>query len=109
MVSGPEGLSSVGDGNVFTSTATQHGGQETTTTSFRTTLLHSGFVVAGLPRSEKRQMTLRETTGGSPCGASTITGGDGSRQPSENELAVGRFQGRHVAGIARALVRGRGG
>jgi NAD(P)H:quinone oxidoreductase type IV len=88
-------------GSVFTSTATQHGGQETTLTSFHTTLLHQGMIIVGLPYSEARQMTLDEISGGSPYGASTITGGDGSRMPSENELAMARFQGRHVAQIAK--------
>lgn len=88
-------------GSVFTSTATQHGGQETTLTSFHTTLLHQGMIVVGLPYSETRQMTMGEISGGSPYGATTITGGDGSRLPSENELAMARFQGRHVAQIAR--------
>lgn len=95
-------------GSVFTSTATQHGGQETTITSFHTTLLHHGMVIIGVPYSEQRQMTLGEISGGSPYGASTITGGDGSRQPSENELAIARFQGKHVATIAAQLRRGRG-
>jgi NAD(P)H dehydrogenase (quinone) len=90
-------------GSVFTSTATQHGGQETTIRSFHTTLLHHGFVIVGVPYSEQRQMTITEITGGSPYGASTIAGGDGSRMPSENELAIARFQGRHVAGIAGKL------
>ena len=90
-------------GSVFTSTATQHGGQETTLTSFHTTLLHHGMVIVGVPYSEARQMTLAEISGGSPYGASTITGGDGSRQPSENELAIARFQGQHVATIAKRL------
>ena len=88
-------------GSVFASTATQHGGQETTLTSFHTTLLHQGMIVVGLPYSETRQMTMGEISGGSPYGATTITGGDGSRLPSENELAMARFQGRHVAQIAR--------
>jgi NAD(P)H:quinone oxidoreductase type IV len=91
-------------GSVFTSTATQHGGQETTITSFHTTLLHYGMIIVGLPYSENRQMTLGEISGGSPYGASTIAGGDGSRWPSENELAMARFQGRHVAAITRKLV-----
>ena len=94
-------------GSVFTSTATQHGGQETTLTSFHTTLLHQGMVIVGVPYTEQRLMALDEISGGSPYGASTIAGGDGSRQPSENELAIARFQGRHVAEITRALVRGR--
>jgi NAD(P)H dehydrogenase (quinone) len=93
-------------GSVFTSTATQHGGQESTILSFHTTLLHHGMVVVGVPYSEARQMTLAEITGGSPYGASTITGGDGSRQPSENELAIARFQGEHVARIAARLKAG---
>jgi len=90
-------------GSVFTSTGTQHGGQETTLTSFHTTLLHHGMVIVGLPYSEARQMTLDEVTGGSPYGATTIAGTDGSRMPSENELAMARFQGRHVADIAARL------
>jgi NAD(P)H dehydrogenase (quinone) len=93
-------------GSVFTSTATQHGGQETTITSFHTTLLHHGMIIVGVPYSEQRQMTMAEITGGSPYGASTITGGDGSRQPSENELAIARFQGKRVAQIARQLKLG---
>lgn len=94
-------------GSVFTSSATQHGGQESTLLSFHTTLLHHGFVVVGVPYSEPRQMTLTEISGGSPYGATTITGGDGSRLPSENELAIARFQGRHVAGIAARLKAGK--
>lgn len=90
-------------GSVFASTATQHGGQETTITSFHSTLLHLGMIVVGVPYSEERQMTLGEITGGSPYGASTIAGGDGSRMPSENELAIARFQGKHVAQIAKKL------
>lgn len=93
-------------GSVFASTATQHGGQETTLTSFHTTLLHHGMVIVGVPYSEARQMTLVEISGGSPYGASTITAGDGSRQPSENELDIARFQGKHVATIARRLTAG---
>jgi NAD(P)H dehydrogenase (quinone) len=90
-------------GSVFVSSATQHGGQETTITSFHSTLLHQGMIIVGVPYSEERQMTLTEITGGSPYGASTITGGDGSRMPSENELAIARFQGKHVAEIAKRL------
>lgn len=90
-------------GSVFTSTATQHGGQESTILSTHTVLLHHGMVVVGLPYSFQGQMALNEVTGGSPYGASTIAAGDGSRQPSENELAGARFQGRHVAGIAAKL------
>jgi NAD(P)H dehydrogenase (quinone) len=92
-------------GSVFTSTATQHGGQESTILSFHTVLLHLGFVIVGLPYTFKPQMTLDEIVGGSPYGASTIAGGDGSRQPSANELAAARFQGRHVAEIAAKLSR----
>ena len=92
-------------GSVFTSTASQHGGQETTITSFHSTLLHHGMVVVGVPYSEQRLVDMSQVTGGTPYGASTLTGGDGSRQPSENELAIARFQGRHVAQIAARLVR----
>ena len=90
-------------GSVFASTATQHGGQETTITSFHTTLLHQGMVIVGLPYSAAGQMTLDEISGGSPYGATTIAAGDGSRQPSENELSLARFQGEHVAKIAKKL------
>ncbi|MEW6269220.1 MAG: NAD(P)H:quinone oxidoreductase [Thermodesulfobacteriota bacterium] len=92
-------------GSVFTSTATQHGGQETTITSFHTTLLHHGMVIVGVPYSCKELSVTGEVSGGSPYGASTIAGGDGKRQPSENELAIARFQGRHVAEIAAKLAR----
>lgn len=92
-------------GGVFTSSNTQHGGQETTITSFHTTLFHLGMIVVGVPYSESRQMTVDEITGGSPYGASTIAGGD--RRPSENELAIARFQGQHVAEITATLKRGR--
>ena len=92
-------------GSAFTSTGTQHGGQETTLTSFHSTLLHQGMVVVGLPYSEARQMTMDEITGGSPYGAATIAGTDGSRMPSENELAMARFQGHHVADIAKRLTK----
>ncbi len=90
-------------GSVFASSATQHGGQETTIISSYITLLHLGMVIVGLPYSETRQFTLDEISGGSPYGASTITAPDGSRMPSENELAMARFQGRHVATIAKKL------
>jgi NAD(P)H dehydrogenase (quinone) len=90
-------------GSVFTSTSTQHGGQETTITSFHTTLLHHGMILVGVPYSEQRQMIVSEITGGSPYGASTIAGPDGSRLPSENELAIARFQGHHVAEITKRL------
>ncbi|GAB2175588.1 NAD(P)H:quinone oxidoreductase [Dongia sp. agr-C8] len=90
-------------GSVFTSSATQHGGQETTITSFHTVLLHHGMVIVGLPYSCQAQMGVDEIKGGSPYGASTIAGGDGSRQPSEQELGMARFQGEHVAKIAAKL------
>jgi NAD(P)H dehydrogenase (quinone) len=90
-------------GSVFTSSATQHGGQESTILSFHTTLLHHGFVIVGLPYAFQGQMRIDEITGGSPYGASTIAGGSGERMPSENELAGARFQGRHVAEIAARL------
>ncbi|MEJ2101317.1 MAG: NAD(P)H:quinone oxidoreductase [Desulfobacterales bacterium] len=90
-------------GSVFTSSATQHGGQESTILTFHVTLLHQGFVVVGLPYAFQGQMRVDEITGGSPYGASTIAGGDGSRMPSENELEAARFQGKHVATIAARL------
>lgn len=90
-------------GSVFTSSATQHGGQESTILTFHVSLLHLGMIIVGLPYTEKRQMRVDEITGGSPYGVSTIAGGDGSRQPSENELAMARYQGRHVAQIAKKL------
>lgn len=90
-------------GSFFTSSATQHGGQETTIITSHVTLLHHGLVIVGLPYSAQGQMRMDEITGGSPYGASTIAGGDGSRQPSENELELARFQGRHVASIAKKL------
>ena len=90
-------------GSVFASTATQHGGQETTIVGFHTTLLHQGMVIVGLPYSAQGQMRMDEITGGSPYGATTIAGGDGSRQPSENEIDLAKFQGRHVAEIAGKL------
>jgi NAD(P)H dehydrogenase (quinone) len=90
-------------GSVFASSATQHGGQESTILSFHTTLLHHGMVIVGLPYAFQGQMRLDEITGGSPYGASTIAGGKGERMASENELAGARFQGRHVAEIAKKL------
>ena len=92
-------------GSVFASSATQHGGQESTILSFHTTLLHQGMVVVGLPYAFAGQMRIDEITGGSPYGASTIAGGQGQRLPSENELAAARFQGKHVAAIAAKLTR----
>lgn len=90
-------------GSAFTSTATQHGGQETTLMAIHTNLLHFGMVAVGLPYSFAGQMRLDEITGGSPYGASTIAGGDGSRHPTQNELDAARFQGRHVAELANRL------
>jgi NAD(P)H dehydrogenase (quinone) len=90
-------------GSVFASSATQHGGQESTILSFHTTLLHHGMVIVGLPYAFAGQTRMDEITGGSPYGASTIAGGKGERMPSENELAAARFQGRHVAQIAKKL------
>ena len=87
----------------MSSTATQHGGQETTLFSGITNLLHFGMVVVGLPYSYQGQMTLDEITGGSPYGATTVAGGKGERRPSRNELDAARFQGRHVAEVAAKL------
>jgi NAD(P)H dehydrogenase (quinone) len=92
-------------GSAFTSTATQHGGQETTILSFYITLIHQGMVIVGLPYSFQGQMRVDEVTGCSPYGASTIAGGKGDRMPSKNELEGARFQGRHVATIASRLVQ----
>jgi NAD(P)H dehydrogenase (quinone) len=92
-------------GSVFASSATQHGGQESTILSFHTTLLHQGMVIVGLPYAFAGQMRIDEITGGSPYGASTISGGQGERSPSENELAAARYQGKHVAGIAAKLAK----
>lgn len=90
-------------GSAFTSSNTQHGGQESTLLSIHTTLLHHGMVIVGVPYSCDAQSRIDEVTGGSPYGASTIAGPDGSRMPSENELDIARFQGRHVATIAGRL------
>jgi NAD(P)H dehydrogenase (quinone) len=92
-------------GSVFASTATQHGGQESTILSFHTTLLHQGMIVVGLPYTFQGQMRIDEITGGSPYGASTIAGGQGQRMPSQNELDAARFQGKHVATIASRLLK----
>lgn len=92
-------------GSVFASSATQHGGQESTILSFHTTLLHHGMIVVGLPYAFQGQMRIDEITGGSPYGSSTIAGGKGERMPSENELAAARFQGKHVAEIATRLAK----
>lgn len=94
-------------GSVFAVTGTQHGGQETTITSFHTTLFHHGMVVVGLPYSFEGLVKMDEITGGTPYGATALAGGDGSRPASANELAGARFQGRHVATVARDLARGR--
>jgi NAD(P)H dehydrogenase (quinone) len=91
-------------GSAFTSTATQHGGQESTILTFVPTLMHLGMIVVGLPYSFQGQMSLDEVVGGSPYGAATIAGGDGSRQPSAMELEAARFQGQHVTSIAARLV-----
>jgi NAD(P)H dehydrogenase (quinone) len=89
----------------MSSSATQHGGQESTILTTQVTLLHHGMVIVGLPYAYQGQTTIDEVSGGSPYGASTITGGDGSRMPSENELNAARFQGRHVAEIAGKLAK----
>jgi len=91
-------------GSVFVSTATQHGGQETTISSFHNTLLHHGMIVVGTPYSCTELSTISEVTGGSPYGAGTLAGSDGSRQPSKNEMKIARFQGAHVAAITRKMV-----
>ncbi len=90
-------------GSVFASSATQHGGQESTLLSFHTTLLHHGMLVVGLPYKEQRQLAIDEVRGGSPYGATTITGMKGERMPSEAELSMAHFQGEHVARIALKL------
>jgi len=90
-------------GSVFTSSSTQHGGQESTILTFHVTLLHQGMVIVGLPYAFAGQTRMDEITGGSPYGASTIAGGKGERMPSENELAAARYQGKHAATIAAKL------
>jgi NAD(P)H dehydrogenase (quinone) len=92
-------------GSVFASTGTQHGGQETTITSFHTTLLHQGMVIVGVPYSESGLSHMSDISGGTPYGATTLAGADGSRQPSENELKIARYQGKHVTEIAGKLFR----
>jgi NAD(P)H dehydrogenase (quinone) len=94
-------------GSAFTSTASQHGGQETTLISIHTTMLHHGMIIVGLPYSWPGNAQMDEISGGTPYGASTLAGKDGSRQPSANELDGARFQGRHVAELAAQLERGR--
>ena len=90
-------------GSVFVSTASQHGGQETTITSFHTTLFHHGMIVVGVPYSCQAILNMEEISGGSPYGATTLAGADGSRKPSENELEIARFQGEHVAKVAKKI------
>ncbi len=90
-------------GSVFTSSGTQHGGQETTITSFHSTLFHHGMIVVGVPYACQELVNMNEITGGSPYGASTLAGGDGSRRPSANELKIARYQGAHVAEVAKKL------
>ncbi|MPV55191.1 NAD(P)H:quinone oxidoreductase [Burkholderia sp. HI2761] len=90
-------------GSVFASTGTQHGGQETTITSFHTTLLHHGMVIVGVPYACSGLVNMNEITGGTPYGATTLAGTDGSRQPSANELDIARYQGKHVAELASKL------
>lgn len=90
-------------GGVFTSTGSQHGGQETTLISMQTFLFHQGMAVVGVPYAAKELLNMDEITGGSPYGSSTITAGDGSRQPSENELAIARFQGKHTTELGRKV------
>ncbi len=92
-------------GSVFASTGTQHGGQETTITSFHSTLLHHGMIIVGVPYSEPGLTNMSEISGGTPYGATALAGADGARQPSENELKVARYQGKHVAEIASKLFR----
>lgn len=92
-------------GSSFTSTASQHGGQETTLISLNTFFYHQGMVIAGVPYSTKELVNMDEMTGGSPYGSSTVAGPRGERQPSANELAIARAQGRHVATITAKLVK----
>ena len=94
-------------GSVFASTGTQHGGQETTITSFHSTLLHHGMIIVGVPYSQPGLTNMAEITGGTPYGATTLAGADGKRTPTENELNIARFQGKHVAQIATKLAAGR--
>lgn len=94
-------------GSVFSSTASQHGGQETTLISTIVNLMHLGMTIVGLPYTEKRMLDNGQVSGGTPYGATTISNGDGSRQPSENELAMARSQGRHVAEVTAHIIKGR--
>lgn len=93
--------------SVFSSTASQHGGQETTITSFHTTLLHHGMIIVGVPYSQMGLLEMKEVSGGTPYGATTLAGADGSRQPSANELKIAQFQGKHVAELAKIMKMGR--
>lgn len=90
-------------GSVFASTASQHGGQETTITSFHTTLFHHGMIVVGVPYTCQGLLAMEEVSGGTPYGATTLAGADGNRKPSKNELSIAYFQGEHVARIAKKL------
>jgi NAD(P)H dehydrogenase (quinone) len=92
-------------GSVFTSTASQHGGHETTITSFHSTLIHHGMVIVGVPYSCPALLNMDEISGGSPYGAGTLAGATGTRQPTQNELTIARFQGEHVAKITKKLAR----
>ncbi len=92
-------------GSVFASTGTQHGGQETTITSFHSTLLHHGMIIVGVPYTVQELLNMDEITGGTPYGATTLAGADGSRLPTKNELTIARFQGKHVAEIVQKLCR----
>lgn len=92
-------------GSAFTSTASQHGGQETTLTSLHTFFFHMGMLVSGVPYSAQELLIMTEMSGGTPYGASTVTGPKGERMPSENELAIARFQGKHVATLAAKLAK----
>lgn len=94
-------------GSVFTSTGTQHGGQETTITSFHTTLLHLGMIIVGVPYAEKRLLNMEEITGGTPYGASTMAGNNNERQPTENELGIARYQGKYVTQITKKIAQGK--
>ena len=94
-------------GSVFASTASQHGGQETTITSFYNSLIHHGMIIVGVPYAEQGLLEMNEITGGTPYGATTIAGPDGSRTPTENELKIARYQGKHVAEVTKALVLGK--
>ena len=96
-------------GSVFTSTASQHGGQETTIVSTIVNLMHLGMTIVGVPYTEKRMLQLETVSGGTPYGASTIAAGDGSRQVGADEIEIAKSQGRHVAEVTAALVRGRAG